>query len=79
MRGAPGVDGLEEVDELVAMADVGDAAGIAGAGLEAGLTGDGGVDLVVTGDLLLELPERANRDCGSSRSTADPINQRAAS
>ena len=40
------------------MADVGDAAGVAGAGLEAGLAGHGGEDLVVARDLLLEVPER---------------------
>src|SRR5207248_7365814 len=52
------VDGLEKVDELVAVSDVGDAAGIAGACFEAGPAGHGGEDLVVTGDPLLELPER---------------------
>ena len=39
------------------MADVGDAPRVAGAGLEAGLAGHRGEDLVVAGDLLLELPE----------------------
>ena len=48
----------EEVDELVAVADVGDAARVAGAGLEAGLAGHGGVDFVVAGHFLLEVPER---------------------
>ena len=51
------VDGLEEVDELVAVADVGDAARVAGAGLEAGLAGHGGVDLVVAGHFFLKVPE----------------------
>ena len=48
----------EEVDKLVAVADVGDPARVAGAGLEAGLGGHRRVDLVVAGDFFLELPER---------------------
>src|SRR4029079_13969935 len=52
------IDGLEEIGKLVAMADVGDPARFSGARLESGAARHGGEDLVVAGDLLLELPER---------------------
>ena len=44
--------------ELVAVADVGDAARVAGAGLEAGLTGHGGINFVVAGHFFLKFPKR---------------------